>query len=162
MRLDELAGKIGAELVGDGAVEVNGVNTLESALPGQLSFLSNPRYAKQLATTSASAVIVGMEVTSDRLTLLRAKDPYFTFREAVVALHGYRKHPFEGVHPRAFVDETARIGEGTVVYPGAFVGPGATVGRDCILYANAAIYDGCVLQDRVIVHANATIGNDGF
>jgi UDP-3-O-[3-hydroxymyristoyl] glucosamine N-acyltransferase len=116
----------------------------------------------QLAATKASAVIVAPGVQQEGVTLLKTPDPYHAFSSAVVALHGYRKHPFGGVHPRANVDETARVGEGTVIYPGAYVGPGARIGRDCIVYANASIYDGCALGDRVIVHAGAVIGMDGF
>jgi len=66
------------------------------------------------------------------------------------------------VHPQAFVDPTATVGEGTTIYPGAFVGPGAKIGRDCILYPNSCVYDGCVLGDRVILQANVIIGADGY
>lgn len=162
MRLDELAGKIGAELVGDGGIEVSGVAALEDAVPGQLSFLANAKYAKQLETTNASAVIVQGKVNSPRLALLKTQDPYFAFRNAVVLLHGYRRHPFKGVHPRATVDETATVGDGTVIYPGAYVGPRARIGRDCILYPNAVVYDDCILGDRVILQAGAVVGGDGF
>jgi UDP-3-O-[3-hydroxymyristoyl] glucosamine N-acyltransferase len=162
MRLSELASQIEAELVGDGEAEVNSLASLELAGPGQLSFLSNTKYVKQFNETKAQAVIVGKNVKSDRVTLLRCADPYYAFSRAVVLLHGYRRHPHAGVHPRANVDPAAQIGEGTVVYPGVFVGPGAKVGKDCILYPNVAIYDGCVLGDRVIVHAGTVIGADGF
>ncbi|HEX4123807.1 MAG TPA: UDP-3-O-(3-hydroxymyristoyl)glucosamine N-acyltransferase, partial [Tepidisphaeraceae bacterium] len=146
----------------DPALRVNSANTLEDAETGQISFLANSKYAKQLTTTNASAVIVAASVTSDRVALLRSKDPYYAFRQAVVALHGFRRHPHEGVHPAAHVDPSATVGAGTVVYPGVYIGPGATIGRECILYANAVIYDGCAIGDRVIVHANATIGADGY
>src|SRR5690606_12087617 len=123
MKLDELAQQINAEVVGDGSIEVTRINTLEQAQPGELSFLSNARYARQLATTNASAVIVGQSEKSDRVTLLRAKDPYFAFRQAVVALHGFRRHPFEGIHPQAVIDPTAQIGKNPTIYPGVYVGP---------------------------------------
>ena len=163
MRLDELAREIGAEVVGDGSVEVSAVNTLEAAEAGQISYLTNQRYAKQLETTRASAVIVsaGTKPTA-HVTLLRASDPYFAFAKAIERLHGHRKHPFRGVHPQAHVDASANVGENTVVYPGAYVGPNARLGRDCILYPNVTIYDGCVLGDRVIIHAGAVIGADGY
>ncbi len=160
--LQELAIEIGAQLEGDGSVTVTSVSTLEDARPGQLSFLSNPKYEKQLATTKASGVIVGLNVKAPGLTLLRAKDPYLAHQKAVVALHGYRKHPFAGVHPQAHVDPSAEIGEGTVIYPGVFVGPGVRIGRDCIVYPNVVVYDRCVLGDRVILHAGAVIGADGY
>ncbi|HEY7086583.1 MAG TPA: UDP-3-O-(3-hydroxymyristoyl)glucosamine N-acyltransferase [Tepidisphaeraceae bacterium] len=162
MRLNELAKQIDAELVGDGSIDVKSVAPMEDAGAGQLSFLSNPKYQKQLETTRASAVIVAQRISHPKLTLLKSADPYFSFAKAVVALHGHRKHPHTGVHPKACVDSTATVGSGTVVYPGAFVGPRAKIGRDCILYPNAVIYDDCVIGDRVIIHANATIGQDGF
>ena len=166
--LQQLAEAIGAELVGDGAVEVSSAGTLEEAGPGQISFLANPKYAAQLETTGAAAVIVAPVVARPRdprnrnLALLKTKDPYYAFRQAVVRLHGFRQHPHAGVHPKAHVEPTATIGEGTVVYPGAYVGPRARIGRDCVLYPNATVYDDCVLGDRVTVHAGAVIGTDGF
>ncbi|HYE21366.1 MAG TPA: UDP-3-O-(3-hydroxymyristoyl)glucosamine N-acyltransferase [Tepidisphaeraceae bacterium] len=162
MKVSELAERIGATVVGDGEREVTACGTLESAGAGQLSFLANPRYVRQLETTSAGAVVAGLNVTSERVTLLRAKDPYYAFTQALVILHGYRKHPHAGIHPAAHVDPTATVGENTIMYPGVYIGPRAKVGRDCILYPNAVIYDDCVLGDRVTVHAGAAIGMDGF
>jgi UDP-3-O-[3-hydroxymyristoyl] glucosamine N-acyltransferase len=165
MKLEELATKINATIAGGGGdTDVTGCATLDDAQPGHVSFLANPKYLKQLETTKATAVVVAPAVSVQRtdLTLLKAKDPYYTFTQAVVALHGYRKHPHAGVHPKAHVDPTATVGEGTVVYPGAFVGPRAKVGRDCVLYPNAVVYDDCVLGDRVTLHAGAAIGVDGF
>jgi UDP-3-O-[3-hydroxymyristoyl] glucosamine N-acyltransferase len=160
--LSELAAAIGAELVGDGSIQVGSANTLEAARPGQVSFLSNPKYARQVETTKASAVVVAPHIKTGGINLLRHKNPYYAFMQAVVTLHGYRRHPHAGIHPRANVDPTATIGEGSVVYPGVYVGPRCRIGRDCILYPNAVIYDDCVLGDRVIIHANASIGQDGY
>jgi UDP-3-O-[3-hydroxymyristoyl] glucosamine N-acyltransferase len=162
MRLDELARQIGAELAGDGAIEINSVATLEEAHAGQVAFLSNPKYQKQLETTKASAVIVVSRIRSDHVALLKAEDPYYAYSQAVVLLHGYRKHPHQGVHADAHVDATASIGPSTVIYPGAYVGPRARIGSDCVIYPNATIYDDTIIGDRVIVHACAVIGQDGF
>jgi UDP-3-O-[3-hydroxymyristoyl] glucosamine N-acyltransferase len=168
--LGELAAAIGAELVspGDGSVIIHSAATLEDAGPGQVSFLSNPKYAGQLETTRAAAVVLAPSTRSPEnpgnpgLALLKARDPYYAFMQAVVKLYGYRKHPHQGIHPSAHVDPTATIGPGTVIYPGAYVGPRVKVGCDCILYPNAVIYDECVLGDRVIIHSGAVIGADGF
>jgi UDP-3-O-[3-hydroxymyristoyl] glucosamine N-acyltransferase len=162
LTLKELAALTGAELVGDPNLTVTSASTLEDAEPGQISFLSNPKYVKQLDNTRATAVIVAPSVKVDRVAILKAKDPYYAFAQAVTALHGVRIHPHAGIHPRATIDPTATIGEGTIVYPGVYVGPRTRVGRDCILYPNAVIYDDCVVGDRVIIHANASIGQDGF
>src|SRR4051812_14351036 len=162
MTLGELAKRIGAEAGGAASLRVESCATLEDAVAGQVSFLSNPKYAGLIETTKASAVIVGPHVKSGHVALLKAKDPYYAFAQAVVTLHGHRVHPHAGIHPKAHVDPTAVVGEGTVIYPGAFVGPRARVGKNCILYPNVVVYDDCVLGDRVTVHANSTIGQDGF
>ncbi|HEV2293731.1 MAG TPA: UDP-3-O-(3-hydroxymyristoyl)glucosamine N-acyltransferase [Tepidisphaeraceae bacterium] len=165
MRLDELAREIGAELIGDGGIEVTAVSTLEDAREGQLSFLATQRYAKQLETTRASAVIVSAAmkpIGSGRAALLRARDPYLAFARAMERLHGHRKHPFAGVHAQAHVDSSAEVGDGTVVYPGAYIGPGARIGRNCVLYPNVTVYEGCVIGDGVILHAGAVVGADGY
>ncbi len=163
--LKELAAEIGAEIAGEADAAISSVNGLAEAGPGEVSFLANPKYQKQLETTNATAVIVAPGVTAPagrELNLLKTKDPYYAFCRAVVLLHGYRKHPHVGIHPRANVDPSATIGEGSVLYPGVYVGPRATIGRDCILYPNAVVYDDTVLGDRVILHAGAVIGADGF
>ena len=166
MTVDELAKEIGAEVVGDGSKEITAANTLEDAQPGQVSFLANAKYIKQVETTQATAVIVAPSIAAPagnkNVTLLKSGDPYYAFMKAVVKLHGHRRHPHRGVHEAAHVDETATIGENTIVYPGAYVGPRARVGRDCIIYPNVTIYDDCVIGDRVIIHASTSVGTDGY
>jgi UDP-3-O-[3-hydroxymyristoyl] glucosamine N-acyltransferase len=162
MQLSELARRIEAQLVGDGAVEVTAAATLEDARPGQVSFLTNPKYAAQLQTTRASAVIVAPSVACDHVALLKSPHPHYAFCKAVVALHGYRKHPHQSVHPKAHVEPSAEIGEGTVVYPGCYVGARVKIGRDCILFPNVVVYEDCELRDRVTLHAGVVVGQDGF
>jgi UDP-3-O-[3-hydroxymyristoyl] glucosamine N-acyltransferase len=163
MTIDELAREIGAEVAGSGSGTVTSAATLEEAQPGQVSFLANAKYGKQLEATRASAVICAPGVREvPNTTLLKTADPYYAFMKAVVKLHGHRKHPHAGVHADAKVDPTATVGEGSIVYGGASIGPRARIGRDCIIYPNAVIYEDCVLGDRVIVHANTVIGVDGY
>ncbi|MGH7176196.1 MAG: UDP-3-O-(3-hydroxymyristoyl)glucosamine N-acyltransferase [Tepidisphaeraceae bacterium] len=162
MRLDELARRIEAQVVGDGSTDVTSVATLDEASPGQIGFVSNQKYLKQLDETRASAVIVADSVQNDRVTLLKTKDPYYAFMQAVVILHGHRRHPHPGVHPSAHIDPTARLGAETVIYPGVFVGARVRIGRQCIIYPNVTIYDDSVIGDRVIIHAGSAIGVDGF
>lgn len=177
MKLSELAQALSAELDGDGDTLVSACATLDDAAPGDVSFLASPKYAGRLGVTKASAVIVAPNVKrpDGGPVLLRAKDPYFAFRNAVVTLHGFRRHPDWTQttakppapasplwSPQAYVDPTATVGEGTVIYPFVFVGPGAKIGRDCILYPSVSVYDRCIVGDRVILHAGCSIGHDGF
>ncbi len=184
--LQELAQLLGATLEGDPDAMVQQCRGLAEATTGDLTFLANSKYKDQLQTTRATAVLVGKkDETPAGLNVLRCEDPYFAFREAMVALHGYRQHPEPmdaegGISPRAAVHETASIGEGTRIhpfavvergavvgkgcwiYPGAWVGPDAQIGDDCILFPNCVIYDHVQLGNRVTVHGGTVVGSDGF
>lgn len=177
--LQEIADHVGGALVGDGSIVIESASTLDSAGNGQITFLSNPKYAPQVKTTNAAAVLVAEQLETGACQII-TEDPYYAFMQTVVLLHGHRQHPQTGISPQASIAESAKIGDNCniaqfatlsdnavigdncQVYPGVFVGPNVTIGSDCVLYPNAVIYDGCKLGDRVIVQANASVGQDGF
>ena len=163
--LQEIADHVGGTIIGDGSVIIESASTLDSAGAGQITFLSNPKYAPRVKETQAAAVLVaeGLETSAAQII---AEDPYYAFMQAVVLLHGHREHPDIGIsslatiadtakigqncniHPHAIIHDNAVIGENCQIYSGVFIGPNVTIGSDCILYPNAVIY--------------ASIGQDGF
>lgn len=178
--LGELAEYVGGRVYGDPNVRIKSASTLGRAQEGDISFLANAKYERQLRTTKASAVIVGEQTPEASVPLLVADDPYYAFMQIMVLLHGHRKHKKVGISPKASISDSAkigadcnihdfvvvaddaRIGDGCILYPGAYVGQGVQIGNDCIIYPNVTIYDGCQLGNRVIINANTTIGEDGF
>ena len=65
-----------------------------------------------------------------------------------------------GVHPLAFVDPSAEIGEGTTVGPFAVIGPGVCLGADNEIRAHAIISGpGTTLGNRNVVFEGAVIGS---
>jgi len=182
MKLSELAATIGATLEGEDRT-VRGMAPVEAAGSGEVAFLANKKYERFMGETNAAAVIVAPDYAgpvSEATALLRCEDPYFAYRQAMVAFYGFRTQGFEGIderaniHPSAEVGEDARIspsvtiaanvviGARVVIYPGVFIGENTRIGDDCTLYPNVVLYDGCILGDRVTVHANSSIGQDGF
>jgi UDP-3-O-[3-hydroxymyristoyl] glucosamine N-acyltransferase len=180
--LAELAAQIGAELRGDGAAEVDGCAGLEEATERDISFLTRPSYSHLLESTRAAAVVLSAE-SAERFGFERAlvaEDPYFAFRQAVVALYGFRRQPGAGtselafvaadaevassasIEPFAYVASGAVIGERTVVHAHVHVGARARIGSDTLLYPGVAVYEDCIVGDRVIVHSGRVIGQDGF
>ena len=178
--LGELANYVGGHVRGDSNIKIKSASTLGRASKGDISFLANNKYERQLQTTKASAVIVGKETTNTSVPLLVAEDPYYAFMQIMVLLHGHRKHKKIGISSRASISDSAKIGSdcniydfatvadeakignGCIIYPGAYVGQGAQLGNDCIIYPNVTIYDGCRIGSRVIINGNSTIGEDGF
>jgi UDP-3-O-[3-hydroxymyristoyl] glucosamine N-acyltransferase len=178
--LGEIAAYVGGRVCGDPTIRIRAAATLSRAGPGDISFLANRKYEKQLESTKASAVIVGQEIRGAGVALLVTEAPYFAFTRALVLLYGYRQHKEVGISPRAAVapgarlgkdchihdfatvSEEAQIGDGCILYPGVFIGPGVRIGAGSILYPNVVIYDGCRIGSRVIINANSTLGVDGF
>lgn len=178
--LGELAEYVGGRVCGDPEVIIKSASTLGRARKGDISFLVNRKYQKQLRTTKASAVIVGKETADTSVPLLIADDPYYAFMQIMVLLHGHRKHKKVGISPRASISDKAKIGadchihdfatiadeakigDGCIIYPGAYIGQGVQIGNDSIIYPNVTIYEGCKIGNRVIINANSNIGEDGF
>lgn len=178
--LGELAEYVGGQVRGDPNTKIETASTLGRAGEGDISFLANSKYEKQLQSTKASAVIVDKDTPNIQVPLLIVKDPYYAFMQIMVLLHGHRKHKKVGISPKAWISDRAKIGvdchihqfvtiedgtkvgNGCIIYPGVFIGRDVQIGNDSILYPNVTIYDGCKIGNRVIINANSTIGEDGF
>ena len=184
VRLGDLAGLLGAELIGDPDRSVTGIAPLESAGLDAVSFLANPRYQAQLQGTQAGVVIVGpamRDVAASRGAALVCADPYLAYarltqwwaqqmrqpaqpgihRSAVVE-EGALIDPTATVAAFAFVGHGARIDAGAVVGVHGHVGDGAAVGAGTVLKARVCLLDGCRIGQRGIVHSGVVIGADGF
>ncbi len=187
--LSEIAAHLGGRVEGDAGILIRRVAPLDQAGAGDLSFLANPKYARALATTRASAVLVEEQAARGKpavpagvppgVALVRVAQPYLAYARAVALLWqperpepgvhaGASVHPSAQVHPSAAVLPLAYVGAGSVIGPRTVLQPGAIVlercriGADCILYPGAVVREDCVLGDRVILHNQVSIGGDGY
>src|SRR5438094_1256764 len=110
MELSRLAQKTGARIEGDANIEIEGAAGLDQAGPGQVTFLSNPRYTSRVKTTRASAIFVGEDTNIGRndIAILRAKDPYLAFTRAMILFHPQASIEAY-VHPSAAIDDTVSV-----------------------------------------------------
>jgi UDP-3-O-[3-hydroxymyristoyl] glucosamine N-acyltransferase len=178
--LASIVERLGGDLVGEGAITIRQVATLENALPDTIAFLANERYLPQLKSTKAGAVIVG-EALRGALGIphIVSANPYSYFAK-VSALLNSEPDAVPGVHPSAVIDSSASIGKGVQIGPcvvieagaviasdvrigaGCFIGAGSTIAANSRLYANVTIYKGCTVGARAIIHSGVVIGADGF
>jgi len=180
--ISQLAALVGGEFFsGSGDTVITGPAALEAAQPGEISFFSHPRYASDLKTTRASAVLVPREFAGETSAVcIRVENPSGAFtritREFIrePATPPVGRHASAVVHESAQVAPDASVGENVVILPGAVIGPrsvllagsfigrDARVGADCLLRPGAILCHGCVLGDRVILQPGAVVGSDGF
>lgn len=187
--LSELAARLGARLVGDGSAVISGVGGIETAGPGQLTFLANPKYIPHLKTTRASAVILPPATDAFRydpaevapgLALLVRDHPYFAFLQMLTLFHppeapaspgvdpsariGCQVELADGVHVGAHcvIADHVRLGEGAQILPGCFVGRGSRIGSQSTIGPNVTVLHGITIGDRVRIHPGTVVGSDGF
>jgi UDP-3-O-[3-hydroxymyristoyl] glucosamine N-acyltransferase len=141
---------------GSPETEISGLNGIEQAGPGELTFVSNPKYSGAARTTKAAAVIVSEDFPAIPAAMLRAKDPYLTFARALELFHPPMKYA-AGVHPTAVVDPTAKIGKGAHIGPYVVVGDQAEIGANAVLLAHVVIYPGAKIGANFFAHAHAVV-----
>lgn len=178
LRLEEIVTRLGGILEGDGSVVVSQVATLAAATVGQIAFLANPKYRKQLQDCRASAVIVPPQFSEEtELPRIVDRNPYAYYARVVTLLNPPQEIA-PGVSSSALVKSllpasvrildnvvvgcNVSIGENVTLFPGCVIGDGAVIGEDSILYPNVVLYPDCVIGKRAVVHAGAVIGSDGF
>ena len=178
--LGELAERFSCELIGDPDVVIDGVGSLQNAVPGLLSFLSESAFKRQLATTKAAAVVLrAQDADASPVPVLVNENPHACY--ARIAEFLYPSPVYEpAVHAsavisaeavvaesahicaNAVIEGNAIVGENSYIGAGAVVGPNCIIGDDCHLYANSTIVRNATIGDRFILHSGSVIGSDGF
>jgi UDP-3-O-[3-hydroxymyristoyl] glucosamine N-acyltransferase len=180
MKLSEIAAALNARL--DNAspdTEITSVAGIEHALPGHLTFLSNPKYAPAAKTTRASAVILDEHAPALPTGMLRTNNPYLAWAKAVELFYK-PPHYSPGTHPSAVIHPTAKIGMSAFIGPYVVIDQDVEIGDNAVLLAHATIYRGasighnffahthavvrefCRLGNNVILQNGAIVGCDGF
>ena len=166
MKLSAIASALNLRLEnGSPDTEITGLNGIEQAGPGELTFVSNPKYAAAARSTRASAVIVAEDFPAIPAAVLRAKNPYLSFAKALELFHP--PHRYEpGVHRTAVVHDSAKIGDGAHIGPYVVIGENVELGANAVLLAHVVIYRGVKIGDNFLAHAhsivreNCRIGNN--
>jgi len=180
MKLRELAAELGLEVQGEGNPEIRQVAPLDRAGEGDITFLANTRFANQVPSTNASAVILTVESADlSPVPVLLAPDPYLAYARVASVLNPPIR-PEAGIHPSASVADdahiadTASIGPHAVVESGAciesdvivgaqcFVGRDSRIGAATELAPRVTIEHGVVIGRRCRFHPGVVIGADGF
>lgn len=180
IRLADLARQLDAELHGDGDIAITGVASMQSAKPGHITFMVNPRYREHLAQCQASAVVM----TQDNLPFaasaaLVVKDPYLTYARMAQILD-ITPQPASDIAASAVIDPSVRLGKNVAVGANAVIESGVELGDDVIigagcfigkntrlgagtrLWANVSVYHDIKIGERCLVQSGTVIGADGF
>jgi len=182
MKLADIAKALNARIDNTSPeTEITGVAGIEQAGPGQLTFVSNPKYNAAAKTTKAAAVIVAENFPAISTGTLRSKNPYLAWAQAIELFYqppSYAPgiHPTAVIHPTAkrklgknahigpyvVIDEDAVIGDNAVLLAHVVLYRGVTIGKNFFAHAHAVVREFCHLGDNVVLQNGAVVGCDGF
>lgn len=178
----QIADFLKGEVVGDENVMVSDFSKIEQGRKGTLSFLSNPKYTPYIYQTEASVVLVNADFKPEQpvnATLIKVEDSYKALGMLLSLVEMNMPKP-TGIHPLAFISDSATVGndvyigafayvgdktkiaDGAKIYPHVYLGNGVQVGSNTTLYAGVRVYDYCQIGNNCMLHAGAVIGADGF
>jgi UDP-3-O-[3-hydroxymyristoyl] glucosamine N-acyltransferase len=179
LKLSHIAQQLGCELRGDGDLEIRGITGIEEAQPGDLTFISNPKYVSRVKTTAASAVIVSSDFQDIPAATLRTQNPYLAFARAIELFY-QAPVPAAGIDPGSRIAATAKIGPNASIAPYVVIEDDVEIGRNCVLYpfvhicrgvrigddfkayAHVSVREFCRIGNNVILQDGAKIGSDGY
>jgi UDP-3-O-[3-hydroxymyristoyl] glucosamine N-acyltransferase len=179
----QVAAMLGGEVKGDGNAKIKMLSKIQDAKPGQIAFLSNPKYEQYIYTTQATAVIVKKDFVARKevaSTLILVDDPYSSFTALLEEYHKLISFQKSGIEQPSFIGENSitgkdiyrgafsyigtnvKIGDNVKIHPQAFVGDDVSIGNNTIIHAGVKIYGGTSIGNNCVIHSGTVIGSDGF
>lgn len=183
-KLEQIIDRTGASLnklaSSDSDMLLRGVCPMEAAGPGDITFLTNNKYAKLLSLSKASACFMAAEnihLLPDHMYGLISTNPYYSYALAMDMFYGpkyidnSRSNDLIATSAQigdnciigrgAIIGDDAIIGDGTIIEAGAVIQPGVVIGRNCRIGGNATL-SYTIIGDNVVILSGAQIGQDGF
>jgi len=179
----QIALLIQGKIEGEATAVVKQFGKIESAMPGEISFLANPKYEDFLYTTKASVIIVNESLVLKKkitATLIRVPDAYAAFATLLTKYQEMKNENLVGIQSPSFIASTAKLGEqnflaafayigenvktgnNVKIFPNAVIGENVSIGNNVTIHAGVIIYSDCVLGNNITIHAGSIIGSDGF
>ena len=166
LTLSSIIATLGGELLGDPALVVSGLSSLESATSDHLSFFHNPKYQAQLRASRAACVVVAppfQQMASARGACIVTDQPYLYFAKLTQWWKRLRDgEVLAGIHPSASVDATAAVHPSASIGPLCVVERGLKIGAYTVLKSRVTVSEGCSIGQRCILHSGVVVGADGF
>ncbi len=177
--LAAIAELVGGRLAGRGDVVVDGIGSPHACGPRDLTFIMSPGDLPKLTASVAAAAIVPENVECPGRDVVHVKHVYVALAKMLETMYPPERVP-PGVHPAAYVDDSAKLGHGVRVGPhaivqaqavlgdnvrvgaGAYIGRHVKVGAGTIVFPHAALYERVVVGANCILHAGSVVGADGF
>lgn len=179
LSLGEIADKVGGKVVGDKALIISCLSSLEDVVPQSLVFADGEANLQRAYHSEAGAILVKPTVETHHKALIQVEHPFKAFIQ-LLSIFYPNTPPLPSIHPTAIIASTASVGENVFIGPYVTIGENTQIGDHCIikshvvigddvtvgehtvLHPHVTIYDKTILGNQVIIHSGTIIGGDGF
>jgi UDP-3-O-[3-hydroxymyristoyl] glucosamine N-acyltransferase len=163
MKFSALIEKLGGSAHSVGTdPEITGVAAVDEAQTGALSYIEGAKFAAQVKTTAATALILPedsalqAQATGQGIAWISTSNPRLLFAQAIACFYQpYRPAPH--IHPSAVIDPTATVGAEVAIGAHVVIAAGAKIGNQVCIHPNVVVYPGSEIGDRTVLHANCVI-----
>ena len=164
--VQQIAAALGAEVAGDGSLEIARVAEPASARADDLALAMSPKFADGLGQGAALAALLWPDADWQAFGLKAAilpKRPRYAMSgltQMMDAGQGFAP----GIHPSAVIDPEARLGANVSIGPlcvisaGAQIGDGTIIGPQCFIGWDVTLGPDALLREHVSIGARARIG----
>jgi UDP-3-O-[3-hydroxymyristoyl] glucosamine N-acyltransferase len=142
--------------------DLTGVEQIEQARSGTLSYIEGAKFAAYLTTTPASALVLPLDaelqsIATDRgIAWVAAAQPRKLLAEIIALFYQpFRLAP--EIHPTAVIHPSVQLGEGVAIGAHVVIQADVTIGDEVCIHPNCVIYPKVTIAERTTLHANCTI-----
>lgn len=163
LTIQEIADIVQGKCQGDNKFIITGVNSIDFASSGELTFISDNKYFESLHNTKASCVIIPESMEPAQLphtNFIVVNNPYTAFTSFLMFLadNFVKLEPL--VHDSVIVGKTSTLGNNIRIGAGSIIGENCQIGDNTIIYPNVTIYDNVKIDTGAIIHSNVVICSD--
>lgn len=157
-KLSEIVVNLGGVLEGND-VDVSAIAATNVAKPGELTFLTDKKYIKNLPNCLASAIIVSRtdaELIPSHISKIISDNPYLYYSRVVSLFHP-RQNLLVGIKDTAKIGKNTIIGSNAAIADYVVIGANSQIGSNCQIFPNVVIGDNVIIGDNVVIHSQASI-----
>lgn len=179
MKIVALAQLIDGVVEGNNDIDIKGLNGIEKAGVGDLTFATDEGKLAEAERSDASCVLTSKTIRKSSKTLIRVRNPKLSFL-IIYNTFNTPKDRESFVHPTATVSDSAQIGKNVWLGSNVSIEEGVKIGDHviiesnsvikknceidsfCRIYPNVTLYENTKLQKNVTLHSGVVAGSDGF
>lgn len=159
----EIAKIVDGKYTGKENIAIKGLNNIEFAGEGEITFLSDKKYLNLLTDTKASCIIANKDFDlteyKDKNFIL-VDNAHFSFAQFIIYLaKNYVKLDYE-IHPKAVIDKSTDYGDNVNIGANTVIGKHCIIEDNVYIHPNVTIYDNVEIGEGTIIHAGVIIASD--